>query len=293
MLLHAAVAVVTAGCSDPAAPATELRSGEYIYFSGRAFPREWDIMRIRPDGTGREVLTDYSGDDDFPSVAPDGRTVAFHSTRSPEGIYLLNLASRSVTRLSWLTGQTGPVRITWSRDQSRIAVDDYARGEVIVAKPDGSSRATLGIGNWAAISPDGRRVAFIAYDGTQVPRLVVVNSDGTGRREIATHAIQPAWSPDGGQIVFTRQVEARAGRGNLYIIGADGSNERALTAPVGLVDDGTPAWSPDGQWIAFGRSTPCPTADPCSSADVYVIRLDGTTVRNVTQGIGDNWMPSW
>ena len=293
MSLHVAAAVATTGCSDPVTPATELRSGEYIYFSGRALPREWDIMRIRPDGTGREVLTDYSGDDDFPSVSPDGRTVAFHSTRSPDGIYLLDPASRSVTRLSWLAGLTGSARITWSRDQSRIAVDDYTRGEVLVAKPDGSSRFTLGIGNWAAISPDGRRVAFVAYDGTPVLKLVVINSDGTGRREIAANAAQPAWSPDGSQIVFTRQVEARAGRGDLYIIGADGSNEYALTASVGLIDDSAPAWSPDGQWIAFGRVTPCPTTDPCSSANVYVIRPDGTSLRNVTQGIGDNWMPSW
>jgi TolB protein len=141
------------------------------------------------------------------------------------------------------------------------------------------------------MSPDGRRVAFSAYGFPGAPELVIVNSDGTGRRSIATQGIQPVWSPDGSQIAFTRPNDARFGRGDLYIIGADGSNERPLTASAGLIDNATPAWSPDGQWIAFSRTTPYPSGG--ASVDLYVIRPDGTALRNVTQGIGQNWMPSW
>jgi Tol biopolymer transport system component len=38
----------------------------------------------------------------------------------------------------------------------------------------------------------------------------------------------------------------------LYLINADGSNQRALTTAAGL--EGLPTWSPDGQWLAYVAS---------------------------------------
>src|SRR4051812_39945173 len=59
--------------------------------------------------------------------------------------------------------------------------------------------------------------------------------------------INPSWSPDGKQLVF--QSERIAGRTNLYIIHADGMDERRLTSTG--ADDTHPAWSADGKTIVF------------------------------------------
>src|SRR5690606_29883232 len=57
----------------------------------------------------------------------------------------------------------------------------------------------------------------------------------------------PALSPDGQQIAFTRGGEA----GGLYLINGDGSNERrTFSDRQGLR---SPKWSPDGRWIVFSR----------------------------------------
>ncbi len=63
-----------------------------------------------------------------------------------------------------------------------------------------------------------------------------------------TGGIDPALSPDGRQIAFTRD----GGSNGLYVINLDGSDERLIYNERPLLR--APTWSPDGQWIAFSRS---------------------------------------
>lgn len=71
----------------------------------------------------------------------------------------------------------------------------------------------------------------------------LVNLDGTGLRTIAT-GLEPAWSPDGKLIAFTRWV-AEDGPG-VYVINADGTGQRRL---YDLNNARSPAWSPDGKLV--------------------------------------------
>jgi Tol biopolymer transport system component len=90
--------------------------------------------------------------------------------------------------------------------------------------------------------------------------LCLVDEDGSGRRPLHAGPVgpvndaDPAWSPDGSRIVFTRRpaggpLGTSSGPGDLYIVGADGTGERRLTTDPG--DESQPAWSPDGQTIAY------------------------------------------
>lgn len=63
-----------------------------------------------------------------------------------------------------------------------------------------------------------------------------------------TGGFDPALSPDGSKIVFTRI----GGENGIYIINTDGSNEHKIFGErQGLF---SPKWSPDGQWILFVRT---------------------------------------
>jgi TolB protein len=53
-----------------------------------------------------------------------------------------------------------------------------------------------------------------------------------------------------------------------------------------IADDQNPAWSPDGALIAFD-------SDRSGDRQVYVIRPDGTALREVTTGPGTHQGPAW
>ena len=80
-----------------------------------------------------------------------------------------------------------------------------------------------------------------------------------------------AWSPSGSQIVFARYgyneyvVEVRR---RVWIVYADGSGERALSAAGVFASE--PAWSAGGAQVAFG------------AGELYVLGADATGLTQVT-----------
>lgn len=84
------------------------------------------------------------------------------------------------------------------------------------------------------------KVVFQTVSGGEI---YIINADGTDLR-LLTHGMDPALSPDGEWVAFTRWDEDPG----LFIIRADGSDERKLF-------DGdqvkAPAWSPDAAKIAI------------------------------------------
>jgi TolB protein len=99
-------------------------------------------------------------------------------------------------------------------------------------------------------------------------RLLVAKPNGPGLRKIAGCAtghpnciiFEPAWSPDGKQVAFTRGhygAPFKGSRMSVYVAAADGRSASRL-APCGLCGEqwfGQLGWSPNGRWIAYSRDT--------------------------------------
>jgi Tol biopolymer transport system component/serine/threonine protein kinase len=101
----------------------------------------------------------------------------------------------------------------------------------------------------AEVSPDGRRVAFVAGTGTAM-RLYVADVGGGRATALAAKVPGfhrwPRWSPDG------RQIALMAGA-RIYGVSADGqTSDRLLVAPdSGREYAAFAVWSPDGTEIAY------------------------------------------
>jgi len=136
----------------------------------------------------------------------------------------------------------------------------------------------------AASSPDQREITD--------PRAVASASKSTaGPVSISelyyTRSVfGPAWSPDGGQIVFSTNL---TGRMNLWKVSASGgwplqlaeSDDRQLGA----------AWSPDGKWIVYEQD-----AGGGELFDLYAVPSDGGEAVNITNTadvseINARWSP--
>ncbi|HEU5379501.1 MAG TPA: S9 family peptidase [Ktedonobacteraceae bacterium] len=113
-----------------------------------------------------------------------------------------------------------------------------------------------------ALSPDGRRVAFVVHhldkeSNEQRSAIYLLGLDEQGRAISEPHQLTsgtkndtaPAWSPDSKHLLF---VSNREEKNQLWLINADGGEARKLTNMLRNVNEA--AWSPDGRWIAFTAS---------------------------------------
>jgi Tol biopolymer transport system component len=133
---------------------------------------------------------------------------------------------------------------------------------------------TLGNNNVSFIdpSPDGKAVAFGTGRGaaSHIWRVDAPGPPAELTRDPGFSDTNPAWSPEGGEIAFTRHSSGRSEEGfALWIMNADGTSPRRAAEMTGAA----PVWMPDGKQmvisrgddvfrldVASGRATPVPGA---------------------------------
>jgi TolB protein len=252
VLVVVGIAVVVVSSGSATAPG---KNGQIVYAK---FPRLWVISS---DGTGERKLPHPKGSEDTnPDWSPNGSKLAFERCSKWCEVWTVSKDGTAPRRL-------GPNCLHAS-----------------------SACKDRGGPAW---SPDGTKIAFgqasVVGGETQFAEIYVMNANGTGQRQVThftagkpftTDLFDPAWSPDGKQLVFEVRNSKKGDPPNrraLFIVNADGSDLSQLTE-WSLNAGDSPDWSPDGRLILF-RSVS--TANR-HHGNLYTIHPDGSGLNRLT-----------
>jgi Tol biopolymer transport system component len=257
------------------------------YLSGRQGPRgpirtaSWSpdgnlvVFHKRVPGTPVPLRKAFSGDSNYELQIASGGTLPsfnrsgtqFVTTGFPNG--RASLSAITVTRVA-----TGAAQVVYQDKTSNALAGSWSS--------DGR-KIIFGIGESAAFF-DGFHSEFLKPGDRREggAKVALVNADGTGFQELTSGAGNnafPSFSPDGKRFVY--RTFSREDNG-LRIMDLD------TKAVTNLTDgfDNFPLWSPRGNLIMFARLSG-------GTYDVYTIKPDGSSMRRLTNGKGNDAHMAW
>lgn len=252
-----------------AEPALSPDAREIVFVSGA------DLWTVPAGGGEARLLVAHPAAESRPLYSPDGRQLAFTSTRTGNGdVYLLDLRSGVVKRLTfddgvetvsawsrdgnWLYFHSSANDISGMQDVYRVprtggtpmavAADGYASEFFGAPSPDGNTLAISARGNASSqwwrhgrSHLDEAELWLVRMGAT--PSYTRLSEDG-GSKDL-----WPMWSPDGGTVFY---MSDRSGQENLWSRPATGGAAVQLTN----FSNGRVLWpqiAHDGSTIVFER----------------------------------------
>lgn len=159
-------------------------------------------------------------------------------------------------------------------------------------RPDGTRRVritTRGRNVTPQWSPDGERLVFACKRPNMPPRICVSRANGDPIRFVTDRssvADDPAWSPNGKEILFARSAGANGLAGDYLIrkVLRTGVETEVLYMPQYISG---PRWSPDGTTVLFGSS------GVGVRRDIFSASIDGSEVENLTMSTQSEGTADW
>ena len=206
------------------------------------------IWMVNWEGTQNVHLT-YSGSDNSPRWSPDGKYLAFLSTRPAESKTQVWLIDRRGGEAHALTDVKGDIYdYEWSPDGTKLVLvmTESTDSDSDKPKPIVIDRYHFKADEIGYLT-DASRTHLYLFD-IKTKKLEALTTD------TRYEDIDPVWSPDGSKIAYVSDQAKDPDRtytNDIFIIDA-----RAGAKPVKLITADAPnyqhlVWSPDGRWIAY------------------------------------------
>lgn len=207
--------------------------------------------------------------------------------------------------------------------------DESGNPEIYVTDVNGTSKIQLTDykkrDGYPAWSPDGKKIAFYAYQNEKTWSIYAMDADGKNRVRLTDAKDRwdnsPAWSPDGKKIAFAREYGATL---EIWTMNPDGGDLQQLHSlegggpcfttdgrilfhtkyndseiaiadldgghirelTINKAEDLHPEISPDGKQIAF-------MSDRDGDFEICVMNIDGSGYKQITHNRWGDWEPNW
>ena len=305
----------------PAVSLSMMPDGAFLYEAVKGSEDKWrkhhtssvtrDIWMYSPDSGKFTNLTAKAGEDRSPAVSSSGKSFFFLSERDGDSfnVYSMPIDAPGSVPKKLTSFSTNPVRNLSAGAGDKLAFT--YNGEIYTMTP-GSSPVKLDINvvddyiediqdipfsrvDEAAVSPDGKQVAFIVRG-----EVFVTSSEFSSTKQLThTPAIEKglAWGSDGRTLYYG---SLRNGRSNIYkatIKRDDDPNfsnatviEESLIFPEDGVERGYPSISPDGKKMAYVEDRTKLRVMDLASGDVKALG-DGRITTKRSGGFDVEWSP--
>ncbi|HKF44320.1 MAG TPA: protein kinase [Thermoanaerobaculia bacterium] len=156
----------------------------------------------------------FGKDDGNPVWSPDGRQIAFASTRAGQGNVYVRAADGSGSERALTSEQVSSFPLSWSPDGKYLAFSKQLGGREteiwLYSFPEAAQRPLLRGGfNFGAaeFSPDGRWLAYTSNESGRFEVYVTTFPEPGGRWQISNEGVsllsRPRWSRDGREIFYS------------------------------------------------------------------------------------------
>jgi dipeptidyl aminopeptidase/acylaminoacyl peptidase len=212
--------------------------------------------------------------------SPDGRWLAFTSSRVDDKsqLFVINLLGGEAIQLT--KSETGVNGYTWSPDGKTIALTATDPE----AKESKDRKDTYG--DYEVVREEYRFTHLFTVDVAEARK-----SPQPGRRRTSGEDWTVGgfdWSPDGTKIAFSATVNSdliNGGTADIYVLDLAGDTVKKIVSQPG--PDYLAAWSPDGRSILFSSAMGRPDYFARNSR-MAVVSAEGGVVRSLTDSFDEN-----
>ena len=195
-------------------------------------------------------LTDAPGQELYPSLSPDGKSFVYQSREAGNWDIFFQRVGGNAT-------------INLTKDSPE---DDTA----------------------PAFSPDGEQIAFRSERAGG--GIFLMGATGESIRRLTDFGFNPAWSPDGKEIVcatasFVDPDSLSTRAGQLFIVNVATGQKRLIAEAQ---DAHQPQWSPNGHRIAYWGRPP-----GALQRDIWTVPSGGGAPVRITNDAATDWNPVW
>jgi Tol biopolymer transport system component/uncharacterized protein YcfJ len=239
-----------------------IRSAYEPILATKTPPNEIGRLIVRGKGLGEDLNVG-------PAISPDGRWLAFLSTRSvfSTDLYVADAATGKIVN-----------RLTSTASDPHMSSIEFI----------------YSAGAWDA---ESRRIAVATVVAGHPALAIYDAASGDKQREVPIDGVDeifnPTWAPDGHAVCFTGLSR---GLTDLYVYDFTSSSVRQLTNDA--YADLQPSWSPDGRLIAFATDRYSSNLPTLAIGDYRLALVDAATgvvqpLRAFTSGknINPQWTP--